>query len=148
MSHDRSSARLDLHSEHFGRARLAGHILYFSSFPFVGLHAGRLGKHERFSPFHQGLTSPSLSRYKKAYGCPEGFCSSETFFLSALLLQLSDDSSSYARIMFSKATIFAAVLAACVGAVSAAPQEVWNPKITSPTTGTVWPAGSTQEVTW
>ena len=80
MSHDRSSARLDLHSEHFGRARLAGHILYFSSFPFVGLHAGRLGKHERFSPFHQGLTSPSLSRYKKAYGCPGGFCSSETFF--------------------------------------------------------------------
>ncbi|KIP06222.1 hypothetical protein PHLGIDRAFT_73062 [Phlebiopsis gigantea 11061_1 CR5-6] len=49
--------------------------------------------------------------------------------------------------MFSKATLFATVLAACIGA-SAAPQEIWNPKITSPDAGTVWPAGSTQLVTW
>lgn len=59
---------------------------------------------------------------------------------SALLLLFSDD-------MFSKATLFATVLAACIGA-SAAPQEIWNPKITSPDAGTVWPAGSTQLVTW
>ena len=50
--------------------------------------------------------------------------------------------------MFSNTTLFAAVLAAFVGVASAAPQTVWDPKITSPKAGDVWAAGSVQTVTW
>lgn len=49
--------------------------------------------------------------------------------------------------MFSKTTLFATILVACIGA-SAAPQDIWDPTITAPTAGTVWAAGSTQLVTW
>ena len=49
--------------------------------------------------------------------------------------------------MFSTATLFATVLAACIGA-SAAPQDIWNPKITSPTASTIWESGDVEVVTW
>ena len=49
--------------------------------------------------------------------------------------------------MFSKATLFTALLAT-VASVSAASQAIWNPTITSPKAGDVWPAGSVQNVTW
>ena len=50
--------------------------------------------------------------------------------------------------MFSKTTLFAAVLAAFAGVAAAKPLIVWDPKITSPKAGDVWAAGSTHNVTW
>ena len=49
--------------------------------------------------------------------------------------------------MFRSTAILTTVLAACVGSYAAS-QAIWNPKITSPTAGTVWTAGSVQMVTW
>ncbi|THG96492.1 hypothetical protein EW026_g5355 [Hermanssonia centrifuga] len=41
-----------------------------------------------------------------------------------------------------------ALFSALVGLVAGAAQDVWAPPITSPTAASVWPIGSTQNVTW
>ncbi|EKM50800.1 uncharacterized protein PHACADRAFT_104481 [Phanerochaete carnosa HHB-10118-sp] len=49
--------------------------------------------------------------------------------------------------MFSKTTLFAALLATAVSVV-ARPQDVWDPTITSPTAGVRWLPGDTHNITW
>ncbi|KAF7798830.1 hypothetical protein EIP86_010056 [Pleurotus ostreatoroseus] len=46
--------------------------------------------------------------------------------------------------MFSKV----ALISAFVGLVAGRALDVWSPPITSPTAQSVWPVGSTQNVTW
>ncbi|KAJ8473412.1 hypothetical protein ONZ51_g7890 [Trametes cubensis] len=47
-----------------------------------------------------------------------------------------------------KFTAIVTALVAAAAAVSAAPSIVFSPPITSPKAGDVWPAGTTQVVTW
>ncbi|EKM51856.1 uncharacterized protein PHACADRAFT_262238 [Phanerochaete carnosa HHB-10118-sp] len=49
--------------------------------------------------------------------------------------------------MFSKTTLFATFLAT-VASVAAHPLDVWDPKIITPNSYTVWAPGGTYNVTW